>query len=134
MFAAIHTFDDRTEEALGLNTANPLPLYVATAPTVGEMLDASLKILNRDPDGFFAVVEEEGSDNFANNNNAVGTVEAVRRADGAIGVAMNYVDTQDPNTLVVTAADSDAGGLQIFQFAPYTRPTGNAISSPALQV
>ncbi|MBW4420641.1 MAG: alkaline phosphatase [Myxacorys californica WJT36-NPBG1] len=132
VFAANHTFDDRTEEELGLNTANPSPLYVATAPTVAEMLDASLKILKRDSDGFFAVVEEEGTDNFGNNNNAAGTIEGLRRADAAIGVAKNYVDTQDPNTLVVTAADSDAGGLQVFQFAPYTRPSGNAITTPAL--
>ncbi|MFN6230997.1 MAG: alkaline phosphatase, partial [Dolichospermum sp.] len=132
VFAANHTFNDRTEEALGLNSANPQPLYLATAPTVAEMLDASLKILSKDPDGFFVVVEEEGSDNFANNNNAVGTIEAVRRADAAIGVAMNYVNTIDPNTLVITAADSDAGGLQVFQFEPYTRPAGNSTSSPTL--
>jgi glycerophosphoryl diester phosphodiesterase len=132
VFAANHTFNDRTEEALGLNSANPQPLYLATAPTVAEMLDASLKILGQDPDGFFVVVEEEGSDNFANNNNAVGTIEAVRRADAAIGVAMDYVNTKDPNTLVITAADSDAGGLQVFQFEPYTRPTGNFTSSPTL--
>ncbi|MBW4515872.1 MAG: alkaline phosphatase [Timaviella obliquedivisa GSE-PSE-MK23-08B] len=125
VFAATDTFDDRTEEALGLNTANPSPLYVATAPTVAEMLEASLKIVNKDPDGFFVVVEEEGTDNFGNNNNAAGTIEAMRRADAAIGVAIDYVDTQDPNTLVITAADSDAGGLQVFQFAPYTRSTGN---------
>ncbi|MGF1673973.1 MAG: hypothetical protein ACFCUV_09850 [Rivularia sp. (in: cyanobacteria)] len=77
------------------------------------------------PDGFFAVVEEEGTDNFANQNNAVGTIEAMRRADAAIGVAIDYVDKTDPNTLVVTAADSDAGGLQVFQYKPYNRPAGN---------
>jgi glycerophosphoryl diester phosphodiesterase len=125
IFAANHTFDDRREESLGLNTDNPLPLYVSTAPTVAEMLDASLKILRQDPDGFFVVMEEEGTDNFANNNNAVGTIEALRRADAAIGVAMDFVNTQDPNTLVLTAADSDAGGMQVYQFAPYTRPSGN---------
>ncbi len=122
VFAANHTFDDQREESLGLNTDNPLPLYVETAPTVAEMLDASLKILSQDPDGFFVVVEEEGTDNFANNNNAVGTIEAMRRADAAIGVAMDYVNTQDPNTLVLTAADSDAGGMQVFQFAPIPVP------------
>lgn len=125
VFAANHTFDDQTEEELGLNSADPSPLYVETAPTVAEMLDAALKIVEQDPDGFFAVVEEEGTDNFGNNNNATGTIEALRRADAAIGVAMDYVDQQDPNTLVLTAADSDAGGMQVFQFAPYTRPTGN---------
>ena len=125
VFAANHTFDDRREEALGLNTNNSLPLYVSTAPTVAEMLDASLKILRQDPDGFFVVVEEEGTDNFGNNNNAVGTIEALRRADAAIGVAMDFVNTQDPNTLVLTAADSDAGGMQVYQFAPYPRASGN---------
>lgn len=133
VFAANHTFNDRTEEALGLNTANPQPLYVATAPTVAEMLEASLKILEKNSNGFFVVVEEEGTDNFANNNNAVGTVEALRRADAAIGVAMNYINTKDPNTLVVTAADSDAGGLQVYQFAPYTRAAGNFdVNNPIL--
>ena len=125
VFAANHTFDDRREEALGLNTNNPLPLYVSTAPTVAEMLDASLKILRQYPDGFFVVVEEEGTDNFGNNNNAVGTIEALRRADAAIGVAIDFVNTQDPNTLVLTAADSDAGGMQVYQFAPYPRASGN---------
>ncbi|MBF1990613.1 alkaline phosphatase [Fischerella thermalis] len=132
VFAAIHTYDDQTEEELGLNTPDPSPLYVSTAPTVAEMLDAALKIISKDPDGFFAVVEEEGTDNFGNNNNAAGTIEAVRRADAAIGVAMNYVDNQDPNTLVITAADSDAGGLQVFQYTPYSRPSGNITSEPEL--
>ncbi|PSR18410.1 alkaline phosphatase [filamentous cyanobacterium CCP3] len=132
VFAADATFNATTEEELGLNTDSPLPLYVATAPTVAEMLEATLKLVSADPDGFFVVLEEEGTDNFANSNNAVGTIEAVRRADAAIGVAMDYVDNVDPNTLVVTAADSDAGGLQLFQFAPYTRPSGNEISEPAL--
>ncbi|MCX7595187.1 MAG: alkaline phosphatase, partial [Fischerella sp.] len=132
VFAAIHTFDDQTEEELGLNTSDPSPLYVPTAPTVAEMLDASLKIISKDPDGFFAVVEEEGTDNFGNNNNAAGTIEAVRRADAAIGVATDYVDNQDPNTLVITAADSDAGGLQVFQYTPYSRPSGNYTSEPEL--
>ena len=125
LFAADHTFDARREEDLGLNTSSPLPLYKETAPTIAEMLSAALTIVSKDPDGFFVVVEEEGTDNFANINNAVGTIEAARRADAAIGVAMNFVDTKDPNTLVITAADSDAGGMQVFQFAPYTRPSGN---------
>jgi glycerophosphoryl diester phosphodiesterase len=116
VFAANHTFNDEPEEVLA---AQGLPLYVETAPTIAEMLDASLKIVSQDPDGFFVVTEEEGTDNFGNNNNAAGTIEGVRRADAAIGVAMDYVDTVDPNTLVITAADSDAGGLQVWQPTPF---------------
>ncbi len=114
IFAAEDTYNDTTEEAniaAGLNNygqpGNPNP------PTVAQMLQAALPIVSRDPDGFFIVLEEEGSDNFPNNNNASGTIEAVRRADDAIGIAMNYINNQDSNTLLLTAADSDAGGLEV---------------------
>jgi glycerophosphoryl diester phosphodiesterase len=132
VFAAEAMFDEQTEEELGLNSSNPKPLYVETAPTVAEMLEASLKIAQRDEDGFFVVLEEEGTDNFGNSNNATGTIEAVRRADAAIGVAMDYVDQVDPNTMVITAADSEAGGLQVFQYLPYTRPSGSFTSNSYL--
>lgn len=114
IFAAEDTYNDTTEEA---NAAEGLDNYGQPGnenpPTVGEMLEAALPIVSADPDGFFVVLEEEGSDNFANNNNARGTVEAVLRADEAIGVAMDYIENHDPNTLLLTAADSDAGGLEI---------------------
>ena len=114
IFAATDTYNDTTEEA---NVEAGLENYGQPGnenpPTVAEMLEAALPILSRDPDGFFVVMEEEGTDNFPNNNNARGFVEAMQRADDAIGVAMNFVNTQDPNTLIITAADSDAGGLEI---------------------
>ena len=114
IFAAEDTYNDTTEEA---NIAAGLPNYGQPGnlnpPTVAQMLQAALPIVSRDPDGFFIVLEEEGTDNFGNNNNASGTIEAVRRADDAIGVAMNYIKNIDPNTLLVTAADSDAGGLEV---------------------
>ena len=61
---------------------------------------------------FLMVVEEEGSDNFANDNNAAGALEALRRADEAIGVVLEHIE-DNPQTLLVTAADSDAGGLEV---------------------
>ena len=67
-----------------------------------------------DPEnGMFVVLEEEGTDNFGNNNNAAGTIEAVLRADEAIGVAQDYIDNTNSDTLLVTAADSDGGGLEV---------------------
>jgi alkaline phosphatase len=109
IFAATNTYNDESEENLKQKN---LPLYVPTAPTASEMLDATLKILSRNPQGFLVVLEEEGSDNFCNYNNAVGCIEAVKRADDAVGVAMKFID-KTPNTLLVTAADSDAGGLEV---------------------
>ncbi|MGD1909612.1 MAG: alkaline phosphatase [Rivularia sp. (in: cyanobacteria)] len=109
IFAATDTYNDESEEDL---KEKNLPLYVSDAPSVAEMLKATLKVVSQDEDGFFIVLEEEGSDNFCNYNNAKGCIEAIKRADDAVGVAMEFID-QNPNTLLVTAADSDAGGLEV---------------------
>ncbi|MEM9928160.1 MAG: alkaline phosphatase, partial [Cyanobacteria bacterium P01_D01_bin.50] len=61
IFAAEDTYNDTTEEA---NFAAGLENYGQPGnenpPTVGEMLSAALPILDRDEDGFFVVLEEEG--------------------------------------------------------------------------
>ncbi len=109
IFAATDTYNDESEEDL---KEKNLPLYVSDTPTVSQMLNATLKIVSQNSNGFFIVLEEEGSDNFCNYNNAKGCIEAVKRADDAVGVAMEFID-KNPNTLLLTAADSDAGGLEV---------------------
>jgi len=111
VFAPKHTFNDKSEEYL---KENHLPLYFETAPSVAEMTQAALKIFKRKGKDFLLVVEEEGTDNFANKNNAMGTLEALRHADAAIGVILNFIKN-NPNTLLLTAADSDAGGLNVIE-------------------
>ncbi len=110
VFAAYHTFNDDTEEAL---KEAGLPLYEPEAPTLAEMTEAALRFLEHRGRRFFLVVEEEGSDNFANSNNAMGTLTALGRTDEAIGVALAFL-RRSPRTLIITAADSDAGGMQLF--------------------
>lgn len=110
VFAARHTFNDRTEEDLA---DAELPQYAPDAPSVAEMTEAALALLTRKGRPFLLVVEEEGSDNFANDNNASGSIEALRRADAAIAAARAYID-RHPATLLVTAADSDAGGMCVW--------------------
>jgi alkaline phosphatase len=114
VFSRHHTFHDSTEEALD---ERGLPLYAETAPTVAEMTAAALEILARHDARFFLVVEEEGSDNFGNVNNAAGCLEALRRADEAYGVARDFVAAH-PETLLITAADSDAGGMEVIAVPP----------------
>ncbi len=109
LFAWGHTFNDRPEEVLA---EADLPLYEPEAPSVAEMTKVAIRMLAAQGERFFLVVEEEGSDNFANRNNASGALEAMRRADQAIGVARWYVQFR-PDTLVLTAADSDAGGMRL---------------------
>ena len=109
VFAPWHTFNAHTEE---YNKDQQLPEYRADAPSLAEMTSKALEILESRDRQFLMVVEEEGSDNFGNSNNARGVFEALRRADQAIGVAMDYAEA-DGSTLVITAADSDAGGMQL---------------------
>ena len=110
VFAAYHTFNDMSEEDLA---AKNLPLYNPSAPSVGEMTAKALEILGQREEPFYLVVEEEGSDNFANDNNAQGTIEALRRADAAIGHAHEFCRSND-KTLLITASDSDAGSPAIY--------------------
>jgi alkaline phosphatase len=72
----------------------------------------ALRVLAQEPRGFFLVAEEEGTDNFAGNNNAAGTLEAHARADAGIGVAREFL-AKHPNTLVLTASDSNAGNMTV---------------------
>ncbi len=109
VFAANHTFNDKPEEVLA---EEGLPLFLDTAPTIAEMTDFALRFLSAKGERFFLVAEEEGTDNFANNGNAIGTIEATRRADAAIGHVMDYIE-QNARTLLVTAADSNAGNMAI---------------------
>lgn len=109
LFAAGHTFNDRTEEAL---RAAGLPPYQPQAPSYAEMIAFALRVLALEPRGFFLVAEEEGTDNFGGNNNAAATIEAHARADAGIRVAREFL-AQHPHTLVLTASDSNAGNMTV---------------------
>lgn len=130
LFASYHTFHDKTEEEL---RERGLPLYEPGAPTLAEMTEQALRILRAKGRRFLLVVEEEGTDNFGNYNNAPGFLEAASRADDAIGLLRRYVAAH-PETLLLTAADSDGGGLRVNGYpmgeAPDTVPPRNANGAP----
>jgi alkaline phosphatase len=111
VFASGHTYNAKSEEEL---RAEGLPLYVATAPTVAEMSAAALEILSRKGTPIFMMVEEEGTDDFPNRNNAAGSFEAGRRADEAIGVFREFL-RQNPRTLLMVMADSSAGDKNLVE-------------------
>lgn len=127
IFACSHTFNDKSEEELiklGLKNYEP------EAPTLAEMTDAAIKFLSSKNENFFLVVEEEGTDNFGNANNANGYFEALKRADDAIGVALNFY-SKNPNTLIITAADSEAGGMEIYGFLEKDMPRNEPLPPTA---
>ncbi|PID61699.1 MAG: alkaline phosphatase [Ignavibacteriae bacterium] len=109
VFAEGHTFNDESEEKLkelGLQNFNP------EAPTIAEMTEAAIKFFDKKNKQFFLVAEEEATDNFGNYNNANGMLQALKRADDAIGIASKFVD-KNKKTMLITASDSEAGGMEI---------------------
>lgn len=103
IFAAQDTFNDAPEEELA---KEGLPPYDPAAPTVAQMTAAALRFLGSRQ--FLLVVEEEGTDNFGNCNNAAGLAEALRRGNEGLGTALGYIE-KHPDTLLVTFGDSEAG-------------------------
>lgn len=112
IFAAENTYNDKSEETLkelGLETYNP------GQPTFDEMVAVALKVLGSNPENpFFLVAEEEGTDNFSNKTNAKGMLDAMGRADAAIGEALAFMGSQpEREVLLLVGADSDAGSPTI---------------------
>lgn len=119
LFAAEDTYNIDTEE--GLARSKKL-MYIKDTPTVAEMTEAGVKWLQNQKSPFFLMIEEEATDNFANNTNAAGMMEAYRRSDAAIGVVMDQIK-QATNLTLIVAADSEAG-------CPELIPLGRTKSSP----
>ncbi len=90
-------------------------------PTAAEMTDVAVTLLDRHSRErelpFLLVVEVESTDNLPNANNAIGSLRALRRADDVVAVARDFQRSR-PATLILTAADSDASGLQLFSPPP----------------
>jgi alkaline phosphatase len=139
LFASDDIFNDQPEETLitlGLRDPNVDPdskegdmilwggmpdTFTYNPPTVAEMTDMALTILERRSEQaglpFFLVAEIESTDNLPNNANTMGFLQATQRADDMVGVARAF-QADNPDTLIITAADSDGGGPQVFSPAP----------------
>mmetsp|Transcript_7334 Transcript_7334/g.21122 ORF Transcript_7334/g.21122 Transcript_7334/m.21122 type:complete len:524 (-) Transcript_7334:1096-2667(-) len=86
----------------------------ATGAELGKM---ALEILKRHSHArgkpFFLVAEIESTDNLPNNANAIGMLNAIKRADDLVGVVRHFI-AENPHTFTILAADSDGGAPQCF--------------------
>lgn len=82
-------------------------------PTLAEMTTAALQVLDRDPDGFFLLIENEHTDHFGHQNLPLGAiVDEVLELDRAVRVALEY-RAGHPETLIVVIGDHETGGLSL---------------------
>lgn len=68
--------------------------------------------LKDDPDGFFLLIEHEGTDSASHQNNHVDVRKALTSFDEAVGVALDFAK-QRGDTLVVVTADHETGGMRV---------------------
>jgi alkaline phosphatase len=103
LFANEELFEHREEGHGDLyDPAVPLP----------EMASKALSVLQRDRDGFFVLIEEEGIDEMAHENNAGLMIKAGAALDATVKVAVDFARSHR-GTLIVVQGDHETGGLTI---------------------
>jgi len=111
---------EQTSALLGLFARSSAPALDPAKPRLARMTETALAILSRDPDGFFLLVETEGSDEASHANEPIDQLVAIMAdLDEAIGVALRFRE-RHPETLIVMTGDHETGGaaLHITRGAP----------------
>jgi len=116
---------------LGLfNDGGLTPIYTRSAnssePTLKEMTQAALDVLEEDTDGFFLMVEGSQIDWANHDRNVMYQIKETLDFDDAVKVVRDWINADDArkeNTLLIVVADHETGGFIID--GPY-----GAISQP----
>ncbi len=104
---------DTVQTLLGLFAEDRMPTATRRLPELWEMTMVALAVLDKNPRGFFLMVESSLPDQLAHGRNRLEAITAeVLDLDYAIGVALDYQE-RHPETLIVVAADHETGGLAV---------------------
>jgi len=105
----------RANHVLGLFAPQGLPLAWdrdASVPSLAEMTRHALTVLERDPDGFFLMVEGSQIDWAAHENSIAGVISEMEDFIAAVRVALDFAAARD-DTLVIVTADHETGGMAL---------------------
>ncbi len=104
---------DTVTMLLGLFADDDMPLAPARSPSLATMTRKAIEILDREPQGFFLLVENEETDTQAHRNQGFAVLAAEMRAlDEAVAVAADY-QRRHPETLIVVTGDHETGGVAV---------------------
>lgn len=84
----------------------------AEEPSVSEMTEKAIEVLNKNPNGFFLMVEGSKVDWAANANDPAGIIGEYLAFDKAVGKAIEFAK-KDGNTTVVILPDHGNSGFSI---------------------
>jgi alkaline phosphatase len=102
---------ENSERLLGLFSEDGLKNGIFE-PELFEMTEIALRILSRDKDGFFLMVEGSQIDWAGHANDPAYLIREQLSFDRALAQALAFAD-QHPGTLIVVTADHETGGLVI---------------------
>jgi len=103
----------RTDRLVGLFANGHMPAAAEREPDLAEMTAAALAILDRDPDGFFLMVEGSQPDWRGHDNEPLAEMMAeMLDFDRAIRAGLAY-RADHPGTLIIVTADHETGGLAV---------------------
>lgn len=91
------------------------------------MTGKALDTLSKNKKGFFLMVEEEGTDEFAHSNNGARVLQSMQQLDRTVALARAYVATH-PDTLLVVTGDHETGGLAVEEATDTGDESGDGIS------
>lgn len=104
---------DTVETLLGLFADRDMGVVAERGTALQDMTSTALRILDRNPNGFFLMVENEESDTQSHGNADVATITAeMLDFDAAVGLALDY-QAQRPGTLVLVTGDHETGGISL---------------------
>lgn len=81
-------------------------------PSLAEMTDKAIEVLNKNKNGFFLFVEASKVDWASHSNDPIGVISDTKAYADAIKVALDFAK-RDGNTLVLCFADHSNGGMAI---------------------
>lgn len=81
-------------------------------PTLTDMTEKAIDLLDGGKNGFFLMVEGAHIDKNSHSNNGDGMNEALLSFDSAVKAALDYAK-KDGHTLVVVTADHETGGITL---------------------
>lgn len=81
-------------------------------PTLSQMTEKAIDLLDDSENGFFLMVEGAHIDKHSHNNESENMTEAMLEFDKSIKIALDYAK-KDGNTLVVVTADHETGAITL---------------------
>lgn len=104
---------DTVTALLALLATDDLPLAPERHPSLARLTEVALTVLDRDPEGFFLMVENEETDTQAHAHAPLPVLaEEMRAFDEAIRVGLRY-QARHPETLILVTSDHETGGLAL---------------------